>query len=529
MVKPELPLDLVADIDTLPILTTAPNIRSYDQESLEDSLIVRDKSQTETCQILDDETIRTKSLPDIHKLITNQSKVPQIFVDKLVSLHMGHLSLSVEDLSEYFFHLDRVFNTFAHHSQDFQTLTKSDQAALLIANAPLYYHLYLTRYSIAADGLDQLKVLLGNSLPQDLRDFDNFLTISFRYFASTMNLFKDSMWLDQYEDGTHQLNTKETQNVDSIAACILFNFRNGIFDEPEKIVKLYVKQLSLQCNNDKIEMERMNNVVLKLRSQIQRYCHGATLTMIGSAMRSTTNVSISVLPKPNYHNSEEVYWMERQLRICHEKCVNECKFSSQFLDDLIRQGHSLDTNYEEELVNGLQKRCHLLLVLHHEYLQLCEDKTLQDILQIVERNVEIAVAFLLAYIDTKDVELQIELLEGDNTQQIFSATKYQISISQITPSDQNLMKIQSMFRLYKLWLSRYPHVNSWKYAYLVTLVILWNTGVTSNDCDTLCSRISSIRDRYQAYFVHKLFQDSNSGDPDFAETALKELMQITAN
>ena len=98
------------------------------------------------------------------------------------------------------------------------------------------------------------------------------------------------------------LNTTETQNVDSIAACILFNFRNGIFDEPEKIVKLYVKQLSLQCNNDKIEMERMNNVVLKLRSQIQRYCHGATLTMIGSAMRSTTNVSISVLPKPNYHN-----------------------------------------------------------------------------------------------------------------------------------------------------------------------------------------------------------------------------------
>ena len=142
-VKPELPLDLVADLDTLPILTTAPNIRSYDQESLEDSLIVREQSQTKTCQILDDETIRTKSLPEIHKLILNQSKVPQIFVDKLVSLHMGHLSLSVEDLSEYFFHLDRIFNTFAHHSQDFLTLSKNDQAALLIANAPLYYHLYL--------------------------------------------------------------------------------------------------------------------------------------------------------------------------------------------------------------------------------------------------------------------------------------------------------------------------------------------------------------------------------------------------
>ena len=38
-VKPDLPLDLVADMDTLPILTTASHIRSYDQESLEDSLI----------------------------------------------------------------------------------------------------------------------------------------------------------------------------------------------------------------------------------------------------------------------------------------------------------------------------------------------------------------------------------------------------------------------------------------------------------------------------------------------------------
>lgn len=158
------------------------------------------------------------------------------------------------------------------------------------------------RYAIAADGLDQLKVLLGNSLPEDLRDYNNFLTISFRYFASTMRLFKDPMWLDQYEDGTLHLNTKETQNVDSVAACLLFNFRKGIFDEPEKIVKLYVKHLSQQCNNDKTEMERMNQVVVRLNSQIQRYCHGATITMFGAAMRSTTNVSINVLPTPNYQN-----------------------------------------------------------------------------------------------------------------------------------------------------------------------------------------------------------------------------------
>ena len=118
--------------------------------------------------------------------------------------------------------------------------------------------------------------------------------------------------------------------------------------------------------------------------------------------------------------------MERQLRICHEKCVQDCKFSSQFLDDLIRQGHSLDANSESELMNVLQKRCQLLLLLHHEYRQLCEDKTLQGILQIVEKNIQIAVAFFLAYIDTKDVELQTELLEGNNSQQIYSSTKYQV-------------------------------------------------------------------------------------------------------
>ena len=128
----------------------------------------------------------------------------------------------------------------------------------------------------------------------------------------------------------------------------------------------------------------------------------------------------------SFFQSEEVYWMERQLRICHEKCIQDCKFSSQFLDDLIRQGHSLDANSESELMNVLQKRCQLLLLLHHEYRQLCEDKTLQGILQIVEKNIQIAVAFFLAYIDTKDVELQTELLEGTNSQQIYSSTKYQV-------------------------------------------------------------------------------------------------------
>ena len=80
---------------------------------------------------------------------------------------------------------------------------------------------------------------------------------------------------------------------------------------------------------------------------------------------------------------------------------------------------------------------------------------------------------------------------------------FQISISQVTPSDHthNYMKIQSMFRLYKMWLTRFPQVNSWKFAYQIALIILWNTSGTSNNCDSLINYISSIQDRYQAYFV----------------------------
>ena len=85
--KPDLPLDLVADMDTLPILTTASHIRSYDQESLEDSLIVREQSQTETCQILDDVTIQTKSLPEIHKLIEKEMRQSHFYPDLFFLRH----------------------------------------------------------------------------------------------------------------------------------------------------------------------------------------------------------------------------------------------------------------------------------------------------------------------------------------------------------------------------------------------------------------------------------------------------------
>ena len=154
----------------------------------------------------------------------------------------------------------------------------------------------------SCDGLDQVKSLLGTSLPSDLIDCDKFLTISFRYFAAAMRLFKDSIWLEQYEYGACELNHREIHQLNKLAACILFNFRHGVFEEPEKIVKLYIKTLHQQCNSDKSAMEEMNNIVVKLKSLSQKYCHGATMSITGAAFKRATDVSISVMPQPNFEN-----------------------------------------------------------------------------------------------------------------------------------------------------------------------------------------------------------------------------------
>ena len=141
----DLPLDLVADLDTLPILATASNVTSYNQIPIEQSLVIREIESNQNPRILTDDEVRNLSLDEIHRKIADHFEVPTIFVDKLVAFHMGHFSLSTEDISQYFLYLDKIFQSFADHSSDFQSLSKNDQDALKMANAPLYYHLYLTR------------------------------------------------------------------------------------------------------------------------------------------------------------------------------------------------------------------------------------------------------------------------------------------------------------------------------------------------------------------------------------------------
>ena len=148
-------------------------------------------------------------------------------------------------------------------------------------------------------------------MPEDLSDCDSFLTISFGYFAASMRLFKDPIWVDQYESGAFQFNLPEAKNIHQMAPCILFNFRYGVFDEPEKIVKLYIKTLDKLCGSDKSLMETLNNLIVKLKSQSQKYCHGATITMVGAALRSSTDVSITVMPSPDYQNVSHVQYRSK--------------------------------------------------------------------------------------------------------------------------------------------------------------------------------------------------------------------------
>ena len=62
----------------------------------------------------------------------------------------------------------------------------------------ILHSFYNYSYINAGNGLDQVKLLLGKNLPEDLLYCDKFMTISFKYFASAMRLFQDEVWLDTY-------------------------------------------------------------------------------------------------------------------------------------------------------------------------------------------------------------------------------------------------------------------------------------------------------------------------------------------
>ena len=130
--------------EPLPVLVTASHVTSYDG-GIEDSLEIAEIEDPPDLQ-LEVSQLQSQSLDSIHKLVSEKCHVSQDFVDKVIAFHLGHLTLTVEDLTGYFGFLDKTLYLFAHHCRDFNDLTAGDQHALLLDNAPIYFHLHLSRY-----------------------------------------------------------------------------------------------------------------------------------------------------------------------------------------------------------------------------------------------------------------------------------------------------------------------------------------------------------------------------------------------
>lgn len=135
---------LVVDMEAnLPILSLNPEVHSYN-EPIEESLFVSSMSSDQPRHI--EHQMEAGTAPQyIHKRVYAKSQVPQAFVDKLIAFHLGHLSLSVSDLTDYFLHLDRTFSEFAYNVPAFRQLSPNDQSTLLLNNSPLYFQLHLAR------------------------------------------------------------------------------------------------------------------------------------------------------------------------------------------------------------------------------------------------------------------------------------------------------------------------------------------------------------------------------------------------
>ena len=132
--------------EPLPVLVTASHVKNYEGE-IEESLEIGEIDELPDLKLEDTLLQRRHSLEQIHRLVSDRCHVSQDFVDKVIAFHLGHLILTVEDITSYFSFLDKSLHLFAHYCKDFTDLTAGDQHALLLDNAPIYFQLHLIRYT----------------------------------------------------------------------------------------------------------------------------------------------------------------------------------------------------------------------------------------------------------------------------------------------------------------------------------------------------------------------------------------------
>lgn len=144
-----LPEDILTElesVETLPILKLNPE-SLHNQDPIEETLVVFQNSLAAK-PIVDPTLLKELSqIPthEIHKRIKKEAKISEDFVDKLVAFHVGHFTLTLDDLMDYLVHLDRVFAHFAHHCPGFHELNPNDQSLLLMSNTSLYFQLHMAR------------------------------------------------------------------------------------------------------------------------------------------------------------------------------------------------------------------------------------------------------------------------------------------------------------------------------------------------------------------------------------------------
>ena len=155
-----LPQDILTDLETLeilPILKLNPgallscNGDNDDFDSIEETLIVLQNPEKNALKFKIDPSILSNcqtlppSTPEIHRKILQKAKLSEDFVDKLIAFHLGHFTLTLDDLMEFFVHSNQVFAHFAHHCPGFRELTPNDQSLILMSNSSLYFQLHMAR------------------------------------------------------------------------------------------------------------------------------------------------------------------------------------------------------------------------------------------------------------------------------------------------------------------------------------------------------------------------------------------------
>lgn len=85
----------------------------------------------------------TQNVGDVHERICRENPVPEALVDKIVAFHFGQLTLTIDNLTQFYLFLEARFRKFAHALNVFQSLGTEDRDILLTNNAPYYFQVII--------------------------------------------------------------------------------------------------------------------------------------------------------------------------------------------------------------------------------------------------------------------------------------------------------------------------------------------------------------------------------------------------